>query len=513
MPRNYIGRRGSRQYVNYSDEAVSQAVNDVKLGRKSMRMAALDHGIPLITLSNKLKGLHGKSVGGQKRLSTECELLLVSAINTLQEWRVPMTSLEIRMLVKNYLDRLHLPEDIFQGNMPGRDWLKSFMKRHRLTKRRADNCRSSRAKVSPATVNTYFDHLEKELEGIPASNIFNYDETNLSDDPGSLEVIVRRGLRRVERIVEHSKASTSVMFCGSADGKYLPPMIVYKCASGATYESWVTDGPLGAQYAATKKGWFDMATFSQWFSKVFLPVAKKLSGPIALIGDNLGCHFSPEVIDLCRKHDIKFITLPPNSTHLCQPFDVAVFRSLKRHWRKILYDWRKSSRRTGSIPKGQIPSLIKELCSKLEGEHLKSGFRATGIYPLDRQEVLNRLPGQGSAVSDVNVDIFNDSVLKMLQDHCQSAESSTSKPRRGRKITPGKQIVTLTTGDSNTVSSNACQYCEELYDELEGDDVWLQCDECGKWFHLQCSGVEYETNDYYEIDISLVQFSCSVHMM
>ena len=50
-------------------------------------------------------------------------------------------------------------------------------------------------------------------------------------------MITRCGRNRVERRVHHSKSSVSVMFAGSADGTYLPPMAVYK--SKNIYCEWV----------------------------------------------------------------------------------------------------------------------------------------------------------------------------------------------------------------------------------------------------------------------------------
>ena len=66
------------------------------------------------------------------------------------------------------------------------------------------------------------------LGDVPATNIFNYDETNLQDDPGRNWVFVRRGRKRVETVKDTSKTSVSVMWCGSAAGECLPPMVVYK---------------------------------------------------------------------------------------------------------------------------------------------------------------------------------------------------------------------------------------------------------------------------------------------
>lgn len=503
MPRTYVSTRGSRQYVNYKPDTLDNAIRDIRLGRKSYEKAALDYGIPITTLKNKKYGLHAKSYGGQKRLSTECENLIASAVKTLADWTIPMTGGEIRSLVKNYLDALNLPKEIFKDNMPGRDWLKGFMHRHRLTKRVADNVYSSRAKINAEVVDSYFDHLEEELRGIPPSNIFNYDETNLTDDPGSVEVIVTRGRKRVERIKEHSKQSTSIMFCGNAKGDYLPPMLVYKCESGNVYESWIEGGPDGAQYASTKSGWFDMDCFKQWFFNIFVPAASRLDGPVALIGDNLASHFSKEVIEATLEHNIKFITMPPMSTHLCQPLDVAVFRTLKQHWRKILDQWRKTSRRIGAIPKAQIPKLVSELCSHLTSDHLKSGFRASGIYPLDRQQVLKRLPG-AKKDGDVGVEVLNESVMDMLRHHTESSNTGT-KQRRGRKITHGKRIVTA--GPSSQPTVYTCADCKEVYVE-DGDDNWILCDKCDKWYHYQCSGLVYDEEDYYNLNLEGVKFIC-----
>jgi len=60
------------------------------------------------------------------------------------------------------------------------------------------------------------------------SNLYNYDETNLSDDPGSKKCLYKRGVKYPERAKDNTKASISLMFCGSADGCMLPTYVVYK---------------------------------------------------------------------------------------------------------------------------------------------------------------------------------------------------------------------------------------------------------------------------------------------
>lgn len=135
-----------------------------------------------------------------------------------------MDGFAIRCLVKSYLDSKGIIQwNNFRENVPGLDWLRAFIKRHCLTKRFADNVKVSRAEANHEIMNNYFESLQKWLKRIAPDNIFNYDdETNVTDDPVSKMVIVRGGKNRVARKTHHSKPSTSVMFCGNANGNFLP---------------------------------------------------------------------------------------------------------------------------------------------------------------------------------------------------------------------------------------------------------------------------------------------------
>ncbi|KAG5890971.1 hypothetical protein JTB14_028649 [Gonioctena quinquepunctata] len=53
-------------------------------------------------------------------------------------------------------------------------------------------------------------------------------------------------------------------------------------------------------------------------------------------------------------------------------------------------------RNRGCITKTQFPTLLRETLENLENNsivNIRSGFRATGIFPTNRLEVLTRLPG------------------------------------------------------------------------------------------------------------------------
>ena len=116
---------------------------------------------------------------------------------------------------------------VFKDNVPGRDWVHGFLRRHdSLSERLAQNVRRSRAAVSQEVILEYFRNLETSLTGVPPQNIVNYDETGFVADPGRRRAIFRRGARKTDKVIDHSKAHTSVMFAISAEGELLPPYVL-----------------------------------------------------------------------------------------------------------------------------------------------------------------------------------------------------------------------------------------------------------------------------------------------
>jgi len=154
-----------------------------------------------------------------------------------------------------------------------------------------------------------------------------------------VETDAKRGMKYPERIINSTKLATSLMFCGSASGEILPPYVVYKAE--ALWSTRTENGPPGARYNRSKSSWFDALSFKDWFMMSLLPRLKKLDGKKIVIGDNLSSHINVAVLEACTKFNIAFIALPPNSTHLTQPLDVAYFRPRKTAWRRILTHWKK----------------------------------------------------------------------------------------------------------------------------------------------------------------------------
>nr|CAI5869639.1 unnamed protein product [Callosobruchus analis] len=187
-----------------------------------------------------------------------------------------------------------------------------------------------------------------------------------------------------------------------------------------------------------------MKLFEDWFIVVVLPYFQKFEKelPKVMIGDNLASHVSPRVIELW--HGIRFILLTPNSTGVYQPLDVAYFRPLKHHWSKVLTNWKMKHR--GTLPKDTFPRLLNS-CLQDMGiikKNVLSGFRATGIHPLDRDQVLKRVPKD---LVDMNCDMQNEStaIMQSFQTFLKETRTLETQPvkekRKKFNLAPGKSIV------------------------------------------------------------------------
>lgn len=304
----------------------------------------------------------------------------------------------------------------------------------------------------------FFDRLSPNLEDVPPNCIFNYDETAIKDDPGAEEAFFGGGQKYFEQVKNSSKVAYSVMFCVSADGTMLPPYTVYKSPTGALYDLWCEGGPKGAGYGANKSGWFDQEKFNAWFKFVFLKFIRSLPQDQikVLIGDNLAAHFSPYVISMCEKYNVRFLFLPENSTHLLQPLDVAVFSPLKKQWRRVLTGWKedcvKGGKEFATLPKQEFPSLLVKLLEKDYGPAITAGFEACGIYPLNADRALSRLPPEQREVeTEVQRQLLQQ--LETMRYGGKDKATRASRPKKSQKLPPG---ATYTCGIENQAGLATC---------------------------------------------------------
>ena len=103
-------------------------------------------------------------------------------------------------------------------------------------------------------------------------------------------------------------------------------------------------------------------------------------------------HYCPDTIRMAAKENIILFTLPPNTTHLTQPLDKGPFGPLKSHWKYECYKF--ISENPGKVINNRAFSSIFSIAwmKAMTAPNIISGFKVTGIYPLDRKAI--KLPIQ-----------------------------------------------------------------------------------------------------------------------
>eukprot|EP00794_Sanderia_malayensis_P002303 gene2303-2652_t len=102
----------------------------------------------------------------------------------------------------------------------------------------------------------------------------------------------------------------------------------------------------------------------------------------------------------------------------------------------------KETRSNGTIPKEQFPMLLSRLINKLKSENIIAGFKATGNWPLDQEQVLKRMPSENKDPSGSGPpEALNESIMTVLKEHCGFGTPLSTKRKRGRKVEPGRAIT------------------------------------------------------------------------
>jgi hypothetical protein len=102
------------------------------------------------------------------------------------------------------------------------------------------------------------------------------------------------------------------------------------------------------------------------------------------------------MLDFARSNDIGLLCLPPHTTKYLQPLDRTFFKPLKEYYSRECNSWFVANKGR-KITRLQFGLLLGKAWGKAAANtNSVTGFRATGIYPLDE----NCIPVFAFAVSD-----------------------------------------------------------------------------------------------------------------
>ncbi|CAI6101447.1 unnamed protein product [Clonostachys chloroleuca] len=143
-------------------------------------------------------------------------------------------------------------------------------------------------------------------------------------------------------------------------------------------------------FATSQNGWISNALALEWLQRVFIPETAPADPSEArlLIVDGHGSHATPEFMWECFQNNIFLLFLPAHTSHVLQPLDLGVFSALKAAYRRHLERLDEMLDLTTIGKANFLECYAKARKEALTAKNIKSGFRATGIYPLNRRKVL-----------------------------------------------------------------------------------------------------------------------------
>lgn len=391
MVRNY--QRKTQRASQYTKEILNNAVEEIRRGALTIYRAHKLFNIPKTTLFYHLNGSRGNKSNTQGRsqaIPIEHETRLAAALKIMESWGFGISRQEVFQIVTEFI-KINKIKTPFRDDCPGDDWFMNFKRRQNLSIKKPQSVEYSRKKMTdPFVINNYFDILKKALDDLNLNDspelIWNLDESSFSHDPYKTKIVGARGKPSSRTTSGPGRENTTILSAVSASGLKAPPLIVFKGKN--IWDSWITNeesGFAGTAYAASPKGWMDSDIFHNYFLKTLLPALGDVR-PVLLIYDGHSTHVNVKLIELARENQITILKLPPHSSHLLQPLDLAVFKSLKNNWDKELVVWQRKNVGV-KIPKKKFSELIGQTWRNLSPDIIKNGFRKSGIFPFNRNVI------------------------------------------------------------------------------------------------------------------------------
>jgi hypothetical protein len=364
----------------------------------STREAATVFNVAEATLRARRKGrqtYHESRIKNRLLLRSE-EAVLISWIYSMERRGFPPFLIDVRRMAQRLLDQ----RGSKKPKTVGKNWVSSkFLKQHpELDSRLARSYDMQRAKnEDPKIISEWFRRVQQTRAqyGILDDDTYNFDETGFAmgiAQSGASKVVTAATVGRATVIQPGNRKWVTTIECINAGGRALPPFIILE--GKVHLEAWYRDNPTippNWAIAVSDNGWTTDELGFKWvqhFNKWTKDVTKGVYR--LLILDGHGSHSTPEFDAFCEENKIITLCMPPHSSHLLQPLDVACFSPLKQAYSKLV----QQLARKGIFHLDKTDFIANYQTARLEThceQNAISGFRATGLIPFNPDRVLSAL--------------------------------------------------------------------------------------------------------------------------
>lgn len=331
--------------------------------------------------------------------------------------------------------------------MAGWWWWMGFKTRYNLSLREPENLSMQRATMSNRVmINDFYDKVSELFKNLDLfdkpERLWNADETGLCFVMKSSKVVTTVGKKYVyRRTFGERGVTTTFLGCVNAAGLSVPPLIIFK---GVRMMDGLKENlPPGAICRLSDKGWINTEIFQDWFDHFLKHIPAER--PSVLFMDSHASHLSPALLSKAAENDIHLVTFPSHTTHLLQPLDVSVYKSLKSAFREEIYKFMKQNpqERPGRMDFNGLmtPAYLKSFSPS----NIIGGFKKTGIFPFN----IGVIPDSALAPSETTEEMPTDISQRdnpnqetttevNLQSLFQTPKSN--KKRKATKICPKAKV-------------------------------------------------------------------------
>ena len=379
------------KYRTYSPTTLTNAYLAVKEGGSSVRKASKQFCIPMQTLRDRTSGRIDPdcvTTGRPPMFSSEEEVKIVEHLKAVSSYGYGYTRSEVALIASDYAVQLNKRSTTDPPLT--RRWLDGFFQRWpELKVLRPRALEFVRAKsASEEVVMKYFENLSETVNKYDLHDkphlIFNIDEKGISPNHTPPSIVGHRDFQP-PAVTTGKSATTTVIGSGSASGVAIPPYFVF--AGKRWNDDLLKGGSPGVGGTVSETGWSNSDIFRTYLEDHFLKyVPVHDQHPLLILLDGHSTHVSIGLVEWARARNIILFILPAHCSHILQPLDVACFGPFQRIFNNEIHKQLRTS--SCVITRYNLCEIASKVYSlALCAENLRSGFRKTGIFPLDSSVV------------------------------------------------------------------------------------------------------------------------------
>jgi hypothetical protein len=387
-----------RDQLSQVEGRIALAVQAFKQGQFAhLKTAAKAYDVPHSTLRRRINGqLPRRDIRPHNmKLTITEESTLVQWILDLDRRGLPPRIDYIRQLANLLLSKRGMQTE--SKLEVGKQWTYSFIRRHtELQTRYNRKYDYQRAKCEdPTLIRNWFSLVRNIITkyGITKEDIYNFDETGFQMGVISAAKVVTGSERRAGKPISIQPGNrtwiTVVETICSLPGRTVPPMIILDGKQHQNLWYYETDNWF---IGVSDNGWINDSLALLWLQKVFNEHTKhRITGKYRLlILDGHGSHHTPEFDLFCSENLIITLYMPPHSSHLLQPLDVACFAPLKMAYSYEVMDFMRMG--FNSMDKEDFLEIYQRVRIRtFTSAIIESAFTATGLIPDNPDQVLSKL--------------------------------------------------------------------------------------------------------------------------